>query len=795
MTVPRPKRDVRIVLTATGLLSFIPVSRAAALALPELAFAAFFIGGVLRETSGAAGPWFVLFASLLGLAIRRLDLESWTQFIPGGLSGRVNQGFGPRTAAGATGIIVIERMLLTALACVVFGHYLASLLYALTGYVRLIRRATVADLSTFAAFAMLAWLWLRARRGRFLTAAERARHVWIAIAVLVVLALWGLGTAAAQHEWPALAFRPTPGVGLPAVSGPVWIVIAALAAFGRSSPAIGIADSISRAAHELEPPRIAGLRRAVAMTSLVGVLLTAGLSLLCAGLIPAAIQGQWMSAPLAGLTQSLHPLWIRTPLTLAVLVAAGLMLAQTGRAGFWGAETALVRLSEDGVLPEWLRQQDPRFGTNAAAVDTIGMAAAVAVMASGASVGWLASAYAAAVVWTLLTQTATVARLRRRARKPAAGVWILVGLIGLSGLALLAHADGGAIAGTAMVLSAACLFGWRATPVQRALDGAASDLLPASELSIEQLTPTPGSILVPVRSPEFLEHLVAALRSPRDHEVVVMTVRLIGGDTGDDATDEARPTASERQLFGRVLALAEQHARPVRLVIVPAHDVFAAVVATIIRLHASDVYVGESTSISADEQARRLGAAWERASTPSLNVRLAVYRRSGRTDVYHLGPHSPQLGAPDLELIHRMWLDSLNDVGTHIHHHDIVRAALIKMAEELKGPNRDDAIKTIRTVARPADELETVLRSRDYSRLRDMMRNRRPSELAEVLTDLSLGDQAVVFRLLPRKDAAATFEYLEQDDREALLKTLSKEDVAALLNEMAPDDRTMFLEE
>lgn len=797
MTLPRPKRDVRIVLAATGLLSFIPASRAAALALPELAFAAFFVGGVLRATSGAAGPWFVLLATLLGLAIRRLDLESWALFIPGGLSGRVDQAFGQRTAAGATGLVIIERLLLTALACVVFGHYLASLLYALTGYMRLMRHATVADLSTFAAFAMLAWLWLRARRGRFLTSGQRAQYVWISIAVLALLAVWALITAAVEHAWAPFVWRPSPGPGAPAalVAEPWWILITALAAFGRSSPAIGIADSISRAAHELEPPRMGGLRRAVTITSLIGVLLTAGLSLLCAGLIPSAAAAQWTNAPLAGLTQYLHPVWIRTPLTLAVLGAAALMLGQTARAGFWGAETALVRLSEQGVISDRLRQEHPRLGTNTVAVDTIGMATAVAVMMSGASIGWLASAYAASVLWTLLMQTASLARLRKRIRKRSGSVWALTALVAVSALALLVHADAGAVGGTAMLLSLGVVLALRTTPVERPVQPAAADLLPSSELSIEQLTPTPGGILVPVRSPNFLEHLVAALRSPREHEIVVMTVRLLGGEAGDDTPDEARPTPSERLLFGRVLALAEQHARPVRLVIVPAHDVFDAVVATVIRLHASDVYVGESTSLSADEQARRLGEAWERADTPDLNVRLAVYRRSGRTDVYHLGPHAPELGSRDLDLIHRMWLDALSGVGPHVHHHDVVRAALIKMAEELGGPNRDEALKAIRAVARPADELESVLRSRDYSRLRDMTRNRPPSELAEVLADLTLADQAIVFRLLPRKDAAATFEYLEQDAREALLKTLSKEDVAALLNDMAPDDRTMFLEE
>ncbi|MGH9410604.1 MAG: hypothetical protein ACRD1V_14250, partial [Vicinamibacterales bacterium] len=289
--LPRYRRDVRIVLSATGLLSFIPASRAAALALPELAFAAFFVGGVLRQTAGAAGPWLVLFATLLGLAVRRFDLESWALFVPGGVSGRVQQAFGRRAAAGATGVVLAERLLLTAIACVVFGNYVASLLFAVTGSIRLLRHATVADLSTFMGFAMLLWLWVRARRGRFLTSAKRARHVWIAMGVLAALAIWALGACLTRGTWPVFDLQPAAGAA-PA-TGLGWVALAALAAFGRSAPAIGVADSIPRAAHELEPPRIAGLRRAVAITSAVSVLLTGGLALLFAALVPASADAAW----------------------------------------------------------------------------------------------------------------------------------------------------------------------------------------------------------------------------------------------------------------------------------------------------------------------------------------------------------------------------------------------------------------------------------------------------------------------------------------------------------------------
>ena len=115
---------------------------------------------------------------------------------------------------------------------------------------------------------------------------------------------------------------------------------------------------------------------------------------------------------------------------------------------------------------------------------------------------------------------------------------------------------------------------------------------------------------------------------------------------------------AERLVFSRVLALAERYARRVRLVIVPAGNVFDAVVATAVRLRASDVYVGESATISADAQARLLGEAWERAGTPDLQLRLVVFHRSGRSDIYHLGPHAPELSARDLDLIHRIWLDA-----------------------------------------------------------------------------------------------------------------------------------------
>jgi magnesium transporter len=301
---------------------------------------------------------------------------------------------------------------------------------------------------------------------------------------------------------------------------------------------------------------------------------------------------------------------------------------------------------------------------------------------------------------------------------------------------------------------------------------------------------------VSVRNPSFLTHVAAAFQTAGDRDIVIMTARLLDIDVTEEAARDPAPTPYERRLLSEVVALAERVNRPVRLLIVPTRNVLDAIVGTVIRLRSSDVYVGESSTLSAEDQARLLGEAWERASKPEpLDVRLVICHRSGRADTFHLGAHPPSLTSGDLDLIHRVWLDAVKTVGPHVHHHDVVRAALTQMEQQLTGAQRDEALAAIREMARPAEELTAVLRARDYAHLRDMLRNRHAGEVAGLLTALSLEDQVLVFRVLPRKDAAAVFEYLSHEAKEALLKAMAQEDIAALLNNMAPDDRTLFLEE
>jgi magnesium transporter len=582
-------------------------------------------------------------------------------------------------------------------------------------------------------------------------------------------------------------------------------------------PAIGGGEALARAANEFPPPRVQALRRTALFTVLFGVLVTALGTFLIVLLVPAAEQTLWIDAPLAGLAQRLAgPEWVRTVMSVALACAALLLLLPAANTALIDAERMLHRASVRGVLPGELASLHTRFGTPARAIDFTTIAVILVIVVSAGRVAWLSRMYAMSLAVILILTIAALLRLRRRrpatplpfkvpgnlrfaTREVPLGLTAAGVIVSASAFAMFVTGDGPSIAGLVLFGSLTLwltIAGHGVGPASIAdEEDDTFDLLASTELSLDQVEARPGNVLVPVRNPHALSHVVAALQAAGDRDVVVMTVRLIDVDS-DDATSERAPTAYERHLLSEVVATAERLRQPVRLLIVPARNVVDAIVETIVRLRSSEVYVGESSTLSVGDQARLVGEAWERAIKPEhLSVRLVIARPSGRADTVHLGAHPPSLSQRDFDLIHRVWLDAAKAIGPHVHHHDVIRAALTQMEQQLTGPQRDEALAAIADVARPAEELAEVVRARDYARLRDMMRNRHAGELAGLLTALSLEDQVVVFRVLPRRDAAAVFEYLSREEQNALLKAMAQEDVATILNNMAPDDRTMFLEE
>jgi len=806
----QPVSRLRVVITTTALRSWVSPSQATALALAGLGAVSVFAGGVAQRLVGPFAPWAVLGVVVAGFALRAVDLESCALFVPGGLYGLSKRAFGASAAAIGASTVLVDTVLLGALVTTAAGHSVAAVGRLLPHVADSTQPLAGADVAVAAAVCVTGIVWWWLRQGRVISNEWLTRGVALSVATIAGLAIWALGVFISRNGVAALRF----------VAAPPGSVADAFRGIAVCLFAAGSAEALSHVSADVPSPRILNLRRTARTVNVCAVGLTAGITFIVQALLPSGAFDVLANAPLISLLPVIAPA-VDVVLAVVLVGATTFFLSAAAYRTAAEAQRLLLRLSEDGWLPRSLRMPHPRFGTPFRLVGIVTVVQVAVIFLGAGQIEWLAKAYGVAVACGAILKIAALVRLRQTQREaPAFRVGFNPRLfgrerpIGLIATALVfvvllvllvsrgEPASLAAVAGFAMLAALLAVSG-RYTRASAAADAAGDlDLLPAPSIGIDRVNVRPGSILVPVRKPGALAHLAAALAAARNRDVVVMTVRVIGVDVSDDTSDDvsadSQATDDERRLLASAALLAERHGVVVRLLIVPATNVSDAVAAAVIQLHASDVYVGESETLSADDQARLLGDAWERAAKAEpFDVRLVIHHAAGRTAVYHVGAHQPSLTNADLDLIHALWLDVSKAIGPHVHHRDVVRAALTHMEEQLKheGAERDDALELVRRTTHPGDELASVVRQRDFARLRDMVRNRPPSELAAVLTHLTLEDQVVAFRVLPRKQAAATFEYLSLDAQAALLKAMAQEDVAAILNEMAPDDRTMFLEE
>jgi magnesium transporter len=791
---PPGARRIRVVLSTTALLSFMSVSKATALVLSELAIGVFFVVGIARSFIGDSAPWFVLAACALSAFVRAIDIESWAFFVPGGLIGRAEKAFGQRAGSLATAVMLIERLLLVVLACVLCMQYAVSIGAGWIAEWSVTARLTVQEIVTVGAIFLIGLLWTRSRLRFQVPSSTVARGIWTGFLMLSALLIVGF-VSVQRSQIPVLTVSMEPPWGDALRPSVIGAGISLFVGFALVLPLLGGGGSLGRTAREFAPPRVQSVRRMAFYVVLFLFILAVLSSFLFVALVPEDQANTWSATPLSGLAQFLSvPPWLSGVLTLFVLAAVLSMLIPAAYAALEDIEQLLRRLSVEGLLP----------GHVANSANVAATAGVLLTVASGAQVSWLSRAYGISIAVALLLRIGVNARLRKihheqhPFRTPVAGIIVISGVVGLSALAILVSGDVpsiaalGSICGLGLLLAAAR----RSAGAPVVVEDNPFELSTAAEVSLGHVEARPDNVLIAVRHPDSLAHVVDAMKIAGDRDVVAVTVRLLGVDVDEDGGGATTSTRDERYLFSQVVALTERYARPVRLLIVPAQNVFDGVIGVALKLHSSEVHVGESKTLTATDQAQLLGEAWERAEkTGDQKLRLAIHHHSGRVDAFHLGAHPPALSPGDLELIHRVWLDAVKAVGPHVHHHDVVRAALTQMEEKLTGSEREGALDAIRQVARPADELASAVRAGDYTRLRDIVRNRHASDLANLLTDLGIEDQVIVFRILPRKDAAAVFEYLSLEQQETLLKAMAHEDVASLLNSMAPDDRTMFLEE
>jgi hypothetical protein len=254
-----------------------------------------------------------------------------------------------------------------------------------------------------------------------------------------------------------------------------------------------------------------------------------------------------------------------------------------------------------------------------------------------------------------------------------------------------------------LVLYAAFALSERATARRRATGDHNLDqfqLQPSVDVSEEDLAVRPGSVLVPVRDPNSLNHLKWVLQGKEagDRDIIVMTVRVLQGpNTGFRDFDSARLFRDyEQGLFTKVVSVAERDGRHVKLLVVPSTNPSDAIAQTAVKLKSTEIVVGESAKFTGAQVSLMIGEAWDHIDKdPNVRSRLVVCKRDGTIENYQLGPHAPPLTPEDVELIHQLWLEAVSKYGLDVHHRDVVRTAIEDLAGDMTPEARQRAVERV----------------------------------------------------------------------------------------------------
>src|SRR5256714_1163771 len=513
------------------------------------------------------------------------------------------------------------------------------------------------------------------------------------------------------------AAAPEPRYGFAPNAGALLGLIGILMAFGHSFLAMSGEESLAQVNRELEYPKHKNLMKAGMVIFVYSLLFTSLVSFFAYSIIPDNVRPQYFDNLISGISMYLvGPLPLRLLFQGFIVVVGFLMLAGAVNTAIIGSNGVLNRVSEDGVLTDWFRAPHRRYGTTYRMINLIVILQLLTIIGSRGNVYVLGEAYAFGVVWSFAFKGLAVLVLRFKDRSPREwkvplnikldgyeiplGLGIIAALLfSVAGINLITK-QVATVSGVAFTVVFFVIFLVSERINERRRGSAAHvevdqfRLQTQETVSNETVEVRPGNTLCLVRDYNTLEHVKKALELTHTgkKDLVVMTVQVMKGpDTGYENIGEQHLfTSYEQLLFSRVIALAEKAGKHVDLLVVPSSNVFDAISHTAAQLESAEIIAGRSSVMSPEEQARKVGEAWEALpNKPQHQVCFRVVEPDGRVHDFYLGAHAPRLNEDDINLIHRLWLDITRERGGEdVHHKEIVTVALARLGDDLKGKSR-----------------------------------------------------------------------------------------------------------
>jgi amino acid transporter len=654
-------------------------------------------------------------------------------FVRGGVYRVVRRAMGGTLAKFSVSALLFDYVLTGPLSSVVAGQYLAGFIQDTAVYLKHPFH-NFHDNAFAAVFGILVtiYFWHKNTQGMHESSTKAVQIMMITTVMVVILILWC--TVTLFHT--PFQIPPNPlkygitldheSLGWLTALKNTWLshltLFIVFVGFGHSVLAMSGEETLAQVNREIAHPKLKNLKKAAVVIGVYALLFTALTSFFAVMIIPDKIRPEYFGNLISGIAMNLWgPLWARLIFHGFVVLVGVLILSGAQNTSIVGANGVLNRVAEDGVLTDAFQKPHPRYGTSYRIINLIVGLQLLTIVITRGNVFTLAGLYAFGVVWSFSMMALAVLVLRytepskREWRVPGniplgngrelpLGVILIATVLFITALVNFFTKYTATIGGVTFSLVFFAIFTYSERRVARQRAGKPESLdqfrvYGSEQPETETLGVRPGNILVAVRDPKNLYYLREVLRrtDTKQQDVVVMTARLyhrehsFGGNTMFEASQVF--DHYEQELFTAAVAAAEKEGKPISLLVVPATDVFDAIIVTAERLASSRIVCGLSNKLTPDEQSKLTGDAWERLPEPKPRLVMEVRLPDGVSREYYLGPHAPRLRNQDLDLMHRLWLEITSDPRfAGAHHYHVIAVALEELERELNSSKRAEIL-------------------------------------------------------------------------------------------------------